>query len=60
MILAVITYIGFFEVADYESSIRFCKFEMADPIWRLGSKKKFMKFSDFSFYYLYRGFWGRW
>ena len=31
--------IGYFEVADYESSIRFWEFEMADPIWRLGSKK---------------------
>ena len=39
MILPVNTYIGFFEVADYESSIRFWKFEKAGPIWRLGSKK---------------------
>jgi len=25
--------IGIFEVADYESVIRFSKFKMADPIW---------------------------
>ena len=31
--------IGYFAVVDYESSIRFWKFEIADPIWRLGSKK---------------------
>ena len=39
MILDVITCIGVFEVADYESSTTFRKFEMADPIWRLVSKK---------------------
>ena len=39
MILAVITCIGVFEVADYEWSITFWKFETADPIWGLGSKK---------------------
>ena len=39
MILAVITCIGVFGVTDYESSIAFWKFKMADSIWRLGSKK---------------------
>ena len=39
MIIAVITYMRVFEVADYESSITFWKFDMKDPIWRLGSKK---------------------
>ena len=34
MILAVITCIGVFVVADYESSITFKKFIMEDPIWR--------------------------
>ena len=37
MISAVITCIGVFEVADYESSIIFWKFEMVDPIWWLGT-----------------------
>ena len=39
MISAVITCIGVFEVADYESSIKFWKFKMADPIWRPDRKK---------------------
>ena len=39
MILAVITCIGVFEVADYESSITFKKFKMADPIWQPDRKK---------------------
>ena len=39
MILAVITCIRVFEVADYESSITFWKFKMADPVWRPGRKK---------------------
>ena len=33
MILAVITCIGVFEVADYESNIRFRKFKMVDSVW---------------------------
>ena len=39
MILAVITCIGVFEVADYESRITFWKFKIADPIWRPDRKK---------------------
>ena len=30
---------GVFEVADYESIIRFPKFNMADPIWRTKIRK---------------------
>ena len=39
MILGVITCTEVFKVADYEYSITFWKFKMADPIWRPGRKE---------------------
>ena len=46
MILAFITSIGAFEVADYESSITFLKSKTADPIWRPDRKKNLYSIYD--------------
>ena len=50
-----IRYPSVFEVADYESEIRFSKCKMADPIWRTSNRK----FHQFFRYLVFLGFWGR-
>ena len=60
MILAVITCIGVFEVADYECSITFWKFKMADPIWRPDRKKNLQNSMILAVITCVGVFWSRW
>ena len=45
-----------FRVADYESDVRFSKFKMVDPIWRMPK----MNIQEYWWIYLPRGFFGLW
>ena len=46
---------GVFGVAHYESKIRFSKFKITDPIWRMPNRK----FHQFFWYFVLGGFSGR-